>query len=156
MQTTFQTSKFFMLVGLIAFAVWLIPQPYYDNCHCKLGRQTAAVQTLRTIHNSQTEYHLIHKRFGTLKQLAEAGLLEEKYANGQPVHEYIFSWADISAETDCVQATRSTRRKAYKDFIVCEDGIIRYWESDTPQRLNRGEGNSISELEADPSPTPTP
>jgi hypothetical protein len=95
-------------------------------------------------------------QFATLGELSEAGLIHPRFASESSISHLVYTNSDISAKTFCVQATRSDHRKAYKDFIVCEDGIIRYYESKTPQRLNRGEGESISGIEADPSPTPTP
>lgn len=148
--------KSFMLVGLAIFAAWLILPPSFGNGKVRFGRQNAAIQTLKKIRKRQAEYRKIHNRFGTLKELAGAGLIEDRYDNEQIVYAYIYSEVGVSADTYCVQATRSNRRTAYKDFIVCEDGIIRYHESGTPQQLNRGEGESISEVEAAPSPTPTP
>jgi hypothetical protein len=177
----FSIRKFFMLAratsGLIVLVVCFILQLSCNHsCHCKLGRQTAAVQSLRTIHNAQAEYLKIHNRLGTLNQLATAGLIGERYANGQPVSGYIYSEADISAETYCVQATRVNHRKwlpilwpltesenhqtAYRDFIICEDGTIRSRESVTPQPLKRCEGAPISEFPPpgfqDPCISPTP
>ena len=40
------------------------------------------MQTLRTIHNVETQFEAMNSRFGTLKELAEARLIDQNYANG--------------------------------------------------------------------------
>src|SRR5262247_831395 len=71
------------------------------------GRESAAIQSLRTIHNNQAQYQATKQRFGTLKELSEAGQLDANYANGSPVNGYIYtSSPEVTQDKYCVQATR--------------------------------------------------
>lgn len=97
----------------------------------RIGRDTVAIKTLGTIHQNQAQYVALKNRFATLQELFDAGLIQEIYANGQPVSGYIYKSSDTSTKTYCVQARRVNARCGYRDFIVCEDGIIRYVESDS-------------------------
>jgi hypothetical protein len=46
---------------------------------------------------------------------------------------YVYSSSDITAKTYCVHADRANEKCGSRDFIVCEDGVIRFIESE-----NRG------------------
>jgi len=59
----------------------------------KTGRESAAIQTLRTIHNSQALYKAKKGRFGTHKDLIEGGFLDPNYAEGIPTSNYIYTSA---------------------------------------------------------------
>lgn len=156
---------FTALLGVLLVIIGLgtiSPQLFANkcNCHCKLGRETAAISTLRTIHNLQAQFQENHSHLASMKELAEAGLVSEKLTSNQPASGYIYSDFGISTNTYCVSATRvnfscwfglSTSISAYRDFVICEDGIIRGNESKTIRPLQRGEGQPISE-----SPNPTP
>lgn len=123
----------------------------------ELGRETAAIQTLRSIHNNQAQFQAMKDRFGTLEELADLGLLEEAYKKGQPISGYIYSSANVTAETYCVRAYRFHQRCGSRDFIVCEDGDIRYAESPSIKVLNHGEGSLLSGQNFKfPTPTVTP
>ena len=125
--------------------------------HSKLGREVAAIKTLGTIHVIQEQYRVTNGRFATLEELAEAGLIDIEYAKGGPVAGYVYSSSDVSAGTHCVHADRANVRCSYKDFMVCEDGIIRYIEAKTKGTVRRGEGVPVFGAEMkDLTPTPTP
>jgi hypothetical protein len=123
----------------------------------RLGSETVAIKTLQTIHQNQARYFAIKDRFGTLQELFEAGLIHEVYAKGQPVSGYIYTSSDVSAETYCVQARRANAKCGYKDFIICEDGIIHYVQSSSlsANGIRRGEGTPLSGANSEaPSPSP--
>jgi type II secretory pathway pseudopilin PulG len=103
-------------------------------------REAITIKSLRTIHNNQAMFITTHSRFATLNELVEAGLLNQSYASGGAISGYVYSSSDVSKETYCVQAVRTSAAVANRDFIVCEDGIIRYVESKTPGLVKRGEG----------------
>ena len=109
----------------------------------KQKQEVITIETLRTIHNTQAMYITAHARFATLNELVEARLLDQSYASGGQINGYVYSSSDVSPETYCVQAVRTSATVANRDFIVCEDGIIRYVESKTPGLLKRGEGSSM-------------
>ena len=109
------------------------------------NRESAAIQTLRTIHNSQTLYQATKQRFGTLKELNEAGLIDLNYANGLPISGYVYtSVPEVTRDKYCIQATRQSSSSASRDFNVDQDGAIRFVESRTPGPLACGEGTPIA------------
>jgi hypothetical protein len=112
----------------------------------KLGRQTAALNSLRTIHNTQAEFKAVNSRFATLRELAESGLIDQPYADGSVIRGFVYSSSDVSAETYCVHADRVCDSTGYRDYVVCEDGAIRYVESATRGTVRRGEGTPLSEV----------
>jgi type II secretory pathway pseudopilin PulG len=107
----------------------------------KHRREVITIETLRTIHKNQAMFITAHSRFATLNELVEARLLDQPYASGGAISGYVYSSSDVSKETYCVQAVRTSNAVANRDFIVCEDGIIRYVESKTPGLIKRGEGS---------------
>jgi hypothetical protein len=108
------------------------------------GRETGAIQSLRVIHNSQTLYQAKNGRFGTLKELAEEGLIDRNYV-GVSTSNYIYTSApEITQDKYCVQATRQSPSVALRDFNVDQDGFIRYIESKTPSPVPCGEGIPIA------------
>jgi|SRR5215467_5898682 len=109
------------------------------------GRESAAIQTLRTVHNSQATFQATKQRFGTLKELNEAGHIDLNYANGTPVSGYIYtSAAEVTQDRYCVQATRQASSTASKDFNVIEDGTVRFVESKDPNPIPHGEGTPLA------------
>jgi len=104
------------------------------------GRETATLNSLRIIHQNQAQYSVMRGRFGDLKELAEAGLLDRSYANGDVISGYVFSSSSVSNATFCIHAVRARGSVASRDFVICEDGIIRFVESKTPGLVKRGEG----------------
>jgi type II secretory pathway pseudopilin PulG len=111
----------------------------------KTGRESAAIQSLRIIHNSQALYQAKKGRFGTLKDLSEEGLLDPSYASGIPTSSYIYtSVPEVPQDKYCVQATRQSPSVALRDFNVIEDGIIRFVESKNPRPVACGEGVPIT------------
>jgi type II secretory pathway pseudopilin PulG len=112
------------------------------------NRESAAIQTLRTIHNSQAQFQATKQKFGTLKELSEAGLIDPNYANGSPVSGYIYTSTEVTEDRYCVQATRQSPSTASRDFNVIEDGAIRYVKSKTPSPIPHGEGAPLARVGA--------
>lgn len=108
--------------------------------YLKTGRETAVIQSLRNIHNSQTQYQALRGRFATLKELADDDLLDTSYANGQPINGYIYTDSDITPDTYCVHADRASDSTANRDFNVSERGVVHYIESASKGTVARGEG----------------
>jgi type II secretory pathway pseudopilin PulG len=126
------------VLGILAAI--LVPQMIHGS---QYGRETAAIQTLRAIHNSEMNFESMNSRFATLEELAESSLINRNYAGGNAVSGYVYSSSGVSQETYCVHAVRAGDSVARRDFIVCEDGIIRFVESKTPGLLKRGEGAQL-------------
>ncbi len=117
------------------------------------SRETAAIQTLRTIYNNQAQFQAMTNCFGTLKDLANAGLIDDYFANGTTISGYKYSFSDVTTDTYCVCAYRANPQCGDRDFIVCEDGEIRYVRTPTARILKRGEGMPLVPHN-DPVPTP--
>src|SRR5581483_10694950 len=98
--------KLFLIIAAIVLlltAVVIAVLPKFTKIH-KYDRGTAAVQTLRSIHNSQAQFRASKGRFGTLKELAGMGLIPPRVLQGIPISGYIYSEANVSADTYCVCA----------------------------------------------------
>jgi len=106
----------------------------------KVRRASETLHSLITIRQVQAQFEAKNSRFATLKELAESGLLDQKYAGGTVVGGYVYSSSDISEKTYCVHAVRTGATVSNYDFVVCEDGIIRCVDSKTPGVVKRGEG----------------
>lgn len=118
----------------------------------KTGREAATIQSLRTIHNAQAQFNATKNRFGTLKEISEAGFLDPQYASGNPVSQFRYTSPIAEVDKYCVQATRVTPGAAFKDFNVIEDGTIRAIESSTVNPVPPGEGVPISQTEPGTAP----
>ena len=106
-------------------------------------RESAPTQTLRTIHNSQAQYYATRSRFATLGELAASEMIDTAHANSSPISGYVYSSSDVTVETYCVHADRANDKCGSRDFVICEDGIIRFIESETKGAVRRGEGKPI-------------
>jgi hypothetical protein len=120
-----------------------VPQMIHGLQH---GRESAAIQTLRTIHNIEMNFEANNSRFATLEELAKSSLIDRNYFGGNAVSGYVYTSSGVSPKTYCVNAVRAGDSVARRDFVICEDGAIRFAESKTPGPVNRGEG-----AEFDPS-----
>src|SRR5262245_27750806 len=113
--------------------------------HHGIGREPGTINALSTIHQDQATYYSTKSRFATLEELAAFGSLDAEYAGGLHVSGYVYSSSGVTAETYCVHADRINDKCGNRDFIVCEDGVIRYNESDVRGTVKRDEGTPLSE-----------
>ena len=109
----------------------------------KFGRERAAVKALVTIHQNQAHYKATKERFATLRELEAAGLIDAVYVNGQSVNGYTYVESEVSGTTYCVHAERVSESTAHRDFVICEDGRLRYVESKKKGVVKRGEGTAL-------------
>jgi type II secretory pathway pseudopilin PulG len=137
------TSAISLLLIAIIGIMAAVMTPLLLRGH-QTNRESAAIQTLRTIHYGQAQFQATKQRFGTLKELSEAGLIDANYANGSAVSGYIYTSTEVSQDSYCVQATRQAPSTASRDFNVIEDGAIRYVESKTPSPIPHGEGAPLA------------
>lgn len=118
------------------------------QANLKLGRETAAISSLRTIHSAQAQFNAMKGKFGSLKELSDAQLVGTNFASGQPVSQYRYTSTDAEADKYCIQATRLSPGTADRDFNVIEDGTIRALTSKTVNALPHGEGVPITDAES--------
>jgi type II secretory pathway pseudopilin PulG len=108
------------------------------------GRETTAIQTLRTIHTNQKQFSAMKGKFGTLQELNQAGLIDQLYSDGRAVSGYVYFTSDISTDDGT----------AYMDFVLCEDDIIRAMGSKTKGTVKRGEGTPLGMTSAETTAKP--
>jgi len=145
-QLGFSLIELLIVISIIGIMA-AIAIPKLNN-YLKTGREAAAVQSLRSIHDSEAHYNSTRGQFGTLKALAEKGLIDKTYASGRAVNHYIYTDSDVAADAYCVHADRMSDGSAYKDYNITEDGIVHFIESPTKSTVPRGQGTPISGGEA--------
>jgi Tfp pilus assembly protein PilE len=134
------------LIAIIGILAWITAPRFIAEL--KLGRETAAINSLRTIHKMEMQFKEQNHRFATLEELCESGLLDRIYAKGVSVNQYVYKSIEARPDKYCVQATRQSESSGYRDFNVIEDGTIRYTEVKAPAPIPHGEGIQLGDVPA--------
>lgn len=132
------------IIGILA----AVAIPSLQN-YLKTGRETGAIESLKSIHNSEAHYNSLKNKYGTLQELTEGGFITDKsYASGKAVSQYVYSDSDIGVDAYCVHADRQSNGSGNKDFNITEDGIVYFIEGKTKGTVAKSAGTPISSGDA--------
>jgi type IV pilus assembly protein PilE len=123
----------------------------------RASRETAAVNSLQTIHKAEISYNSTKGKYATLKTLSDEEFLQDKtYASGRAVNQYVYSDSDVSADTYTIHADRDSTGAGYKDFNITENGIVHYIENKAAKgTVPRGQGAPVSSQDGGGAETPS-
>jgi len=127
---------------VISFPAFMAFSVYTTQRFIRIQTDHLAVRNLYDIHSAQGQFKSSKGRHGTLKELAEAGLIEPHFAGDQKPLKYSYWISDLSSESFCVHADRKSWIAGYHDFNMSEDGILHFQKSETIGSIPRGQGDT--------------
>jgi hypothetical protein len=90
--------------------------------------ESHALSSLRTYGSAQATFHHQYKRFATLSELVEAGMLDATFVDGMVEGGYRFNEvrARTTADTFELNAEPVDEKSATRAFNIVEDYVIRF------------------------------
>lgn len=134
-QPQFYGGKGFAIGGIVTSVLSLLLIPVIGiiaaiavpsmTRNIQTAHETAAISALKTIHSAQVRFNSQKGRYGTLRELADAGLIEERYAT-TPVDGYLYYDSRPSSDAYCIRAEPEQKSYRARFFSVTESGVIHY------------------------------
>lgn len=128
-----------ILIAGIVFGVFTFNRIEARNLEWKV------IRNLYRIYDGEENFKVIRGRYGTLKELAEANLIDPSFAGDQNEFKYRYWISDLSPSTFCLHADRKSLIPSNKDFNMSEDGITRFIRSWNLGSVQRGQGEKVFE-----------
>src|ERR1051326_7393114 len=100
---------------VIAFLAFIAFSVYINQRYVRVQTEHLAIRNLYDIHTAQGKFKSLKGRYGTLKELAEARLIEPHFAGDQKTLRYSYWISDLSPETFCAHADRKSWIAGYCD-----------------------------------------
>lgn len=126
--TILKTAVFILLLSFLAFTAVGIP---ILNRFSKVTHDHLAACNLLNVGSAQEQYQLSTGRYGTLDELAKAGLLESHLAGDRQTLLYHYWISDLSPTTFCAHADRKDPGSGNTDFSISENGALHGKRSET-------------------------
>jgi hypothetical protein len=144
-----------VIAGLCLVFLAFMLSPAFFSPDRGSAREGAAAGTLRNFHSAQVSFKARKDRFGTLRELADDGVIDPRHAGGKPIKGYIYFDSDVTESTYCIHADRqpndATRWYNFiwddgpqRDFNITEEGEVSFIQSKTRGTVLRGEGTKFS------------
>jgi prepilin-type N-terminal cleavage/methylation domain-containing protein len=99
------------------------------------ANESHAVANLRTLNTAEVQYISSHQTYGALTDLANTGLIDNRYIGGSAGYDYIVALSTGSLDYTAVAQAQSANSGRY-DYFTRPDYIIRY--STDPNRAPTG------------------
>lgn len=108
---------------ILAFLLLFACSHFLVQRHFRFEREKVASDTLYEIHQAQAQFKTTQGRYGTLVELAEAGLVKAGLA--WSANSYWRYWvSDLTSTTFRVHADRKSTQASNCDFNLSEDGVL--------------------------------
>ncbi len=135
-----RTVVLIILIILISFVIYRANADIQSLL--RVERDIIAARNLEKIHAAQEQFNSLNGKYGTLEELAEAGLLEPYLAGDRKALKFSYRLSDLSPTTFCAHADRKSRSAGDRDFNMSEDGVLHFKESKTIGSIPRGQGET--------------
>ncbi|MFN7931075.1 MAG: DUF4190 domain-containing protein [Blastocatellia bacterium] len=133
-------------LGAVLFVAVIVAIPQL-NRGLKKAREVGAMTTLTTMHEAEGTYYRRFNKFGTLRELADEGLIDTEIGRGRTSFGYVYSLSALTENSFCLHATRANASDARQDFNIATDGKVHSRAAPSPSLLPCGEGTIVLDLD---------